>query len=208
MNAKSLFGWSLVLALGVMGCGSSQDRRGSNEPIPEGDRPNPETEWALSMRTPEPAATPEPTVEPTPTAEPTPTPPMFADGVYVSRFGLDSNPGTGAQHMKTIKAAIERAKALGKKDVWLAADSDGWDWFEIVHVPDGINLHGGVCVATYPMTPPATVDPAACRTSISGASPALIAEGVTMPTLVENLEVRGRGIEADDEYAFKLPGGA
>src|SRR5689334_2445759 len=102
MNAKSLFGWSLVLALGTMGCGSSADHRSAADPGADGDRLRPETEWAPTIAMPEPAATatPEPTVEPTPTAEPTPTPPMFADGVYVSRFGLDSNPGTGEQHMK------------------------------------------------------------------------------------------------------------
>ncbi len=61
------------------------------------------------------------------------------NGVFVSKAGDDGAPGTVDMPMRTIQAALGRAAATGKRDVYVATGV----YVESVSLQEGIGLYGG-----------------------------------------------------------------
>ena len=81
-----------------------------------------------------------PTPSPTSTPTPTPTPPAQLE-VYVATTGNDSNPGTAAQPMLTLQAAIDRAVALGVTDVKMAGGT--YNVSTTINISNNVSIFGG-----------------------------------------------------------------
>ena len=121
--------------------------------------------------------------------------PTYPEGVFVAAYdGLDTNDGSPLKPLKSINAAIELARAQGKRDVWVYGGGFNGGYAEVVVLQPGVNVHGGIC---FNDLPPVVTDTENCRSAIVGGSPSLVAIDVSTPTLVENLEIVGLpGVQA------------
>ena len=108
--------------------------------------------------------------------------------------------------MRSINKAIDHAKATAQTDVWIYGGGFNNGSPEVVVLRAGVNLHGSIC---FSGAAPIEADMAACRTSIVGGSPSLVAIDIHETTLVENLEVVGLpGVQAGgaNEGFFEVAG--
>src|SRR5436190_14425923 len=111
--------------------------------------------------------------------------------VHVAPTGLDTNPGTAVNPMRTIGAAITRAATLGPAEVCVAAGATctvATNYDESVVMQNGVNVYGGYQAtgATWPRT-------AGCVTRIR-AQDALGVQfgvGVTSPTILDGFAITG-----------------
>jgi len=62
-----------------------------------------------------------------------------ADGIFVAEDGSNANPGTRDFPVKTITFGLSKARAAGKKYIYLAAGN----YPEVVNLVDGIGIYGG-----------------------------------------------------------------
>lgn len=133
--------------------------------------------------------------------------PTFPAGIYVASYdGSDLNDGSPLAPMRSINKAIEHAKATAQTDVWIYGGGFNNGSPEVVVLRAGVNLHGSIC---FSGAAPVEADMAACRTSIVGGSPSLVAIDIHENTLVENLEVVGLpGVQAGgaNEGFFEVAG--
>jgi hypothetical protein len=103
-----------------------------------------------------------------------------ADGLFVAEDGSNANPGTRAFPLRTISFALGKASTEGKSFLYVAAGS----YNETVTLVPGIGIHGGYLRASdwaRDGTPGVISGP---RTG------AVIASNVTVPTIIEYMEVR------------------
>jgi hypothetical protein len=107
------------------------------------------------------------------------------DGVYVTKTGSDAAAGTKGAPLRSIAAAITKAKTLNKKAVYVGAGS----YAESLTISAGVSLYGGFD-ATWTRNPGVV-------TEIVGSSPVVRFESITTATLIDTVRIK-----ASDAIAF------
>lgn len=114
--------------------------------------------------------------------------------VYVSPLGTDTNPGTTANPMRTIQAAINRAASVGPPQVCVATGItcfSAGNYDENVVMANGVAVYGGYqqSGATWPVT-------AGCVTRIrpSAAEGVVFPGTITQPTTLWNFTVNAANL--------------
>src|SRR5215470_16384582 len=101
------------------------------------------------------------------------------DAVYVSRIGADFAPGTKDQPLKTIAEGISKAMIASPP---LAVFVGAGQYDEQVMMKDGVTLYGGFDAVWN--------RGAQNVTEIDGPTPAVIFDGLTTPTALDQITVK------------------
>jgi len=131
-----------------------------------------------------------------------------AASVYVSAAsGNDVNQGTKALPLKTIQAGIQKASALGYKDVLVQAGA----YNEVVSIIPGININGGYG-AKWTYSTMNTVTITGGLDASSGQYITLVTKNAATPTTIADVTVIGptppaaTGLSSYAVYAFNANG--
>jgi hypothetical protein len=109
-----------------------------------------------------------------------------ARAIFVAPSGSDTNEGTMAAPVATIGAAIAKAQANGKSDVYISAGT----YTGRVTLARGISLYGGYAQASGWSRSAAHMATISATTEIGGRMIAVVGAEITAPTTVDRLTIQ------------------
>jgi hypothetical protein len=114
------------------------------------------------------------------------------DAVFVSVTGNNANPGTASQPLASIQGGIDRAVALGMRNVLVQAGS----YTGSFTMANGVNVAGGYSASWIPGSSPADV--MVSGVLLGGQAMAVNMESISLPTSISTMTISGSNASSVD----------